>query len=261
MNLNVYFCHMKSKSLYLLLTFWFLSASMSFAQSYKGINYDAFNLHISYGAHLPGGDLVNRFGGFFSLGGGAEFLLENGNWILGAESYLQFGGNVKESILDNLVAKEGEIIGNDGDYASVVLRQRGMYTGIVVGKLFPVSTENKKSGIRLTIGAGYWWHKIRIQDDYESASQLFGDYKKGYDRLSGGVALQEFIGYQHLDKNRKLNFIAGLEFGQGFTKSIREWNFDTMTAPTERRLDISIGVRVTWILPFYIGMPSEDIYY
>ena len=253
---------MKQKSLHFILLFWALSASLSNAQSRKGIDYNAFNLHISYGAHLPGGDLSNRFGPFFSVGGGAEFLLHNGNWILGAESYLQFGGNVRESaMLDNLFSREGEIIGNDGTFASVVLRQRGMYTGVVLGKLFPISASNKKSGIRFTVGGGYWWHKIRIQDDYESASQLFGDYKKGYDRLTGGVAIQEFIGYQHLDKNRMLNFIAGFEFGQGFTKSIRDWNFDTMSAPTASRIDISIGVRITWILPFYIGMPSEDIYY
>lgn len=252
---------MKQKSLHFILFFWILSASLLSAQSEKGINYDAFNLHFSYGGHVPGGDLLKRFGPFFSVGGGAEFLLDKGNWILGAESYLQFGGNIKESPLDNLVAKEGEIIGNDGTFASVVLRQRGLYTGLVLGKLFPINASNKKSGIRFTVGGGYWWHKIRIQDDYESASQLFGDYKKGYDRLTGGIAIQEFIGYQHLDKNRKLNFIAGFEFGQGFTKSIRKWNFDTMTVPTERRLDLSFGIRITWILPFYIGMPSEDIYY
>jgi hypothetical protein len=253
---------MKQKSLQLILLFCVLSASIINAQSGKGIDYDAFNLHFSYGGHLPGGDLKDRFGAFFSIGGGAEFLLDKGNWILGAESYVQFGGNIKESyILDNLLSREGEIIGNDGTFASVVFRQRGMYTGLVLGKLFPISSANRKSGIRLTLGGGYWWHKIRIQDDYESASQLFGDYKKGYDRLTGGIAIQEFIGYQHLDKNRKLNFIAGFEFGQGFTKSIREWNFDTMSAPTKSRLDISIGIRITWILPFYIGMPSEDIYY
>jgi len=137
-----------------------------------------------------------------------------------------------------------------------------MYNGLVVGKLFNTHPVNKKEGIRATISFGYLWHKIRLQDDYQSASQLSGDYKKGYDRLTGGFSIQQFIGYQKLDRARRANFTAGLEFTQGFTKSIRTWNFDQMAAPSGKtRLDLIFGIRLAWTLPFYVGMPSEDIFY
>lgn len=80
---------------------------------------------------------------------------------------------------------EGDIIGNDRLLASVVLRKRGYYFGGLVGKLFTFN--EKRSGIRLTLGAGLLRHWIRIQDDNSSVPELTGDYKKGYDRLTGSL--------------------------------------------------------------------------
>ena len=133
--------------------------------------------------------------------------------------------------------------------------------GALIGKLFSLSDVNPRSGIRFTISSGLLQHKIRIQDDpVRDVPQLSTEYRKGYDRLTNGLTFNEFIGYQMLSRNRRINFYAGLEFTQAFTKSRRDFNFDTMTAETENRVDLLYGFRVGWVLPFYFGN-AGDIYY
>jgi hypothetical protein len=216
---------------------------------------------ISLGFQEPGGDMADRFGANSNLGGGLEFITEKSNFIFGLEGGFLFGSRVKEDVIANLRMPDGEIVGGDGVFSSVALRQRGFFAGAKFGKIFRLSKSNPRDGLKITVGAGLLQHKIRIQDDSRQVNQLDGDYKKGYDRLTNGLALQQFIGYQLLSKNRLVNFYAGLEFTQGFTESRRDWNFDTMTADTERRFDMLIGVRLGWILPFYFGGDVSDSYY
>lgn len=229
----------------------------------KGNNYDALNLNISYGAHWPGGEWQKRFAFHFSIGAGLEYITHPENIILGIETYYNFGGTVREpDLLRHLETVEGQIIGNDLQFSNVELRERGQFTGFYIGKLFQTHPQNRKEGIRTTLGVGYLWHKIRIQDDFQTVPQLGGDYRKGYDRLTGGFGLNQFIGYQKLDRNRRANFMIGIELMQAYTRSIRDWNFDTqMAADKTRRFDFSFGIRAAWTLPFYVGMPSEDIFY
>lgn len=243
-----------------LLAMLFMSSLIS-AQIEKGNEYDALNINMTYGAHLPGGDLADRFGFHFSVGLGMDYILDPSNLIFGVESHYQFGGIVHEDVLANLRTPEGEIIGNDLQYASVNLRQRGMYTGVVFGKLFNTHPTNRKEGIRAAFGVGYVWHKIRIQDDFDTAPQFSGDYIKGYDRLTDGLGIKQFIGYQKLARNRRANFMIGLECMQAFTSSVREYNWDTRKFATGGRIDISFGIRVAWTLPFYVGQPSSTIFY
>jgi len=231
------------------------------AQFVKGNEYGALNINFTYGAHLPAADFKERFGFHFTFGLAMDYITHPSNLIFGLETNYQFGGIVKEDVLKTLETDDGGIIGNDLLFASVNLRQRGMYTGAVFGKLFQTHSENKKEGIRATIGGGYLWHKIRIQDDFDTAPQFSGDYVKGYDRLTGGFATTQFVGYQKLDRARLVNFIVGFEFMQGFTRSLREFNFDTREFPTERRLELNFGIRAAWILPFYVGQPPSTIFY
>ncbi|MCC6410963.1 MAG: hypothetical protein IT270_04855 [Saprospiraceae bacterium] len=217
----------------------------------------AILLHLNGGFHIPAGDMADRFGSDGSAGLGLERLGEN-NWIIGGETYYFFGGQVKEDPLDILRTPEGEIIGNDRLVASVVLRERGFYAGALVGRMFPI--EGTRSGLRVTLGAGWLQHKIRVQDDSRTVTQLTGDYLKGYDRLTAGLALNEFIGYQSLGAQGRINWYAGFEFNQGFTNTRREWDFSDRRKLDENRLDLRIGIRFGWTLPFYTSM-QEKIYY
>jgi len=232
-----------------------------FAQMNRDNNVDVLNLGMEYGFHTPGGDLKDRFGGGSMLGGKLEYLLKN-NWAFSVDGSFFFGRVVKEDPIDALRDSDSLFIGNNFSQANIFLRQRGFYVGASVGKLFPVLKKNKRSGIKVDFGIGLFQHKIRIQDDPESfVPILSGDYKKGYDRLSNGLALKQFIGYQHLAKNRLINCYAGFEFTEAFTQSRRSYNFDTRSADESKRVDILTGFKVGWILPFYIGETAEEIYY
>ena len=45
--------------------------------------YNVLTINTTYGVHLPSGDLSNRFGNNFSLGGGLDFITEKKNLIFG----------------------------------------------------------------------------------------------------------------------------------------------------------------------------------
>ncbi|GJM31306.1 MAG: hypothetical protein DHS20C18_03070 [Saprospiraceae bacterium] len=223
---------------------------------------NALLVNFSFGAQMPGGDIKPRFGNNSNLGLGLEFLTDESNWIFGLEGYYIFGSQVKQDVLSTLRTPEGYIIGNDRNIANIQLRERGLYMGALIGKIIPFSETKKRSGLRLTVGMGLLQHKIRIQDDPDrSVPQLLDDYKKGYDRLSNGLALNEFIGYQRLSENKRINFYAGIELTQGFTKNRRDFNFDTEAKDDANRLDFLFGFRIGWVLPFYFGHSADTIYY
>ena len=216
----------------------------------------------SYAAQLPGGDLSDRFGYNFSAGIGASYITSGKSWIFGLETHFLFGDQIKEDVLATLRTPEGFLIGNDKSFTEILLRQRGLYVGANIGKIISLLPGNPRSGIRWSLGIGLLQHKIRIQDDpIRVVPQIAGEYKKGYDRLTNGLTIKEFIGYQHLDPNRRINFYAGFEFYQGFTRSRRSFQFDIRKQNDENRLDLLAGFRIGWILPFYFHPKDRDIFY
>lgn len=218
--------------------------------------------NISYGLQFPSGDLAQRFGTNFNISNTVDLILAS-NWILSLDAQFIFGTDVKENpLLNNVIGTEGFIYSTSLTPADIVLRERGFYFGAKAGRLFPLGKNNKRFGIRATIGAGLLQHKIRIQDDPQVfVPQLDDTYKKGYDRLTNGLALEQFVGFQYLGILRRVNFFAGVEIMEGFTQNRRSYNFDTQMADTAARLDILYGFRVGWTLPFYIGENTEEIYY
>ena len=110
--------------------------------------------------------------------------------------------------------------------------------------------------------AGVLQHKIRIEDRTGGLPQLVGDYKKGYDRMTNGLALTEFIGYQHFSNDGRINFYVGFEFTQGFTKNRRSWDFLTQQRMDNNRLDLLNGLRIGWTLPILgDSYDADDIFY
>ncbi len=218
-------------------------------------------LNFGYGGQLPGRDMAVRFGGNFLAGLNMDYYTKN-NWIFGLQGDFLFGKEVKTDVLENLRGNEGYVYADDGGFADVQLRERGLVLSGHIGKVIPVSANNKRSGIRISAGAGMMSHKIRIQDEPQVfVSSLSGSYKKGYDRLANGLVLTEFIGYQHIANNRLVNFSIGVELYQGFTKGRRSFNFDTQLPGLEKRLDLLYGYRLTWTLPLFIGENPDEINY
>jgi len=221
----------------------------------------ALLLDFSYGYQFPGGDLKDRFGNNFILGGSFSYITPQSNWILGVEGSYLFGNQVKEDVISPLRTRDGLIISTERSPAEIALRERGLYVGLHAGKLISLLPDNSRSGLRISLGAGLLQHKVRIQDDpLRTVVQLDDEGKKGYDRLSNGAAIHAFLGYQHLGGRGKINFFAGVDFYQGFTQNRRDLNYDTMEAVDEQRNDRLFGFRAGWILPFYLGN-AEEIYY
>lgn len=217
-------------------------------------------IQLNYGFNVSAGDLADRFGNHFHAGGKLEYLGAK-DYLIGAQSYFIFGQNVKEDVLSTVYNDDGLIFGTNGAVAEIQLRQRGLYVGGHVGKIFRLN-KSKRSGIRVTAGAGLYQHKVRIQDDpLVVVPYLDKEYKKGYDRLTNGLALTQFIGYQHLGQRRRLNFTVGIEFTEGFTQSRRSFDYDLRTQDTASRLDFNIGFQVGWTLPIYVGENADNIQY
>lgn len=216
--------------------------------------------NFSYAYQIPAGDLADRFGTNVNIGGGVNFLTKK-DWIIGFEGNVLFGQNVKEDVLADIRNSSGFLIGINKAFALVSLRERGLYVGGLLGRIWRLGKDGTRSGIRTTIGVGLLQHKVRLQDDSNTANQIFGDYGKGYDRLTNGLALNEFIGYHLLANNRGMNFFAGFEFIQAFTQSRRDVNFDIMQKDETKRIDLLFGFRVGATLSFYVGEPAELILY
>jgi hypothetical protein len=236
----------------------FLIPLFSLAQKKDLYNGGVLAFSFQYGYQIPGGDLSKRFGNTNNPGIGVEYQTGS-NWLIGAEFNYNFGVNVKEDVLNNLRYQTGAIYSRDNDIASIDLRQRGFVTQMTLGYIFP--TVNPRSGIKVRLGAGYMQHWIRVQDNNDSVNQVFGEYGKGYDRMSGGLVISQFAGYQYIANNKLVNFFVGLEALQGFTKGRRDYQFDTMKPYLDSRIDLQWGIKAGWILPFFTQVAPETYLY
>jgi hypothetical protein len=216
-----------------------------------------------YGYQWPGGQLEEQFGSNSVIGAGFSWKTGS-NWIFGAEYDFIFGNNVKNGmeIFDGLLTSEGIVISGDGTPSVVATFERGNTVGVKFGKLVPVIKSDKNSGIFFTVGGGYMMHKIRIEVQNENAPQLKGDYKRGYDRLSGGFMLNQALGFMYFGKGRLLNFTVSVEAFEGWNRAYRDYYFDTMAAPDEgRQFDFLIGPKIAWMIPLKPRNAGTYYYY
>lgn len=215
-----------------------------------------------YGYQWPGADMAEKFGSNSAIGPGFMWKASS-NWLFGVEYNYLFGNNVKDSlnILKGIMTSEGNVISGDGTPSLVALFERGHIVEAKFGKLIPVINADKNSGIFFTVGLGYITHKIRIEVQNESAPQLKGDYKRGYDRLSGGFMLSQSVGFMYFGKSRLLNFTLSVEAFEGWTKPYRDYYFDTMTAPEGKKFDFLIGPKIAWMIPLRQRSLKEFYYY
>lgn len=207
-------------------------------------------MSVAYAFQIPGGDLKDRFGPNSNVGA-SLFRKTRTNWVYGLDYQFIFGNEVKENTLTNLLTEDEFVIGEDGLAADINIFERGFYTSIGVGKIIPITNYNNNSGLFFRAGIGLLQHKIRIEVVNNTAPQLNKEMKKGYDRLSNGIAISQFAGYMHLSNNRLLNFYAGLDFTEGFTKNRRSYNYDTGEVDTQQRFDFLYGFRIGWMIPLY----------
>lgn len=214
---------------------------------------------VNFGGQLPFGDLSARFGP--NLRAGGSFLIKTKkNWVFGVDAFYMFGRNVREDVVKQLKGPEGHVTDNEGYPADLRITERGLGVHAHFGRMFNFNPATPNSGLLVTFAAGYLQHKVNLYDPQRRIAAIYGDRKKGYDRLSGGPSFGFFIGYMHLSDNRLWNYYLGIELYETFAKSYRKLNYDTGQPDTKGRLDGLLGIRLGWILPLYKKTPNEFYY-
>ena len=219
-------------------------------------------IYATYRYQFPGGDLAKQFGNNSSIGGGFMFKTKH-NWLIGVEGNFMFGQSVKnsDSLLKGISTKEGFVIDGNGYMADLVYYERGFNFFAKFGKVISLLAPNPNSGFNIVAGAGYIQDKIRIHNIGNTAPQLLGDYKKGYDRLNGGIAVSGSLGYMYLSNTRLLNFSVSFEVIQAWTKSYRDYDFDTGKRDTRKLNSQFYTIKVDWMIPLYRRVPKEFYLY
>lgn len=217
-----------------------------------------FNFQFNYTYQIPEGDLALRFGPLHQVGAGVNLKTRN-HWYFALQANYQFGYTVEEPGLFYFLTNSSGYITNTGGYpATYYLSQRGMSGIISAGRLFPLSLSNRNSGILVMVGGGYLLHKINIASPSNDIPTLTDELKRGYDRLTGGFALHQFVGYYFQSANRYFNFYVGVDLNQAFTKSFRGYNYDQRAFDNASRFDATNGLRVGWMIPIYLATKDED---
>lgn len=206
-------------------------------------------IQVELGVGLPAGDVANRFGIHELVGAGYQYKTKQ-NLLVGFHASYIFGTGVKDTSISNLFNSSNAIIGTDGYYFSPVLYEQAFNFQVEAGKITNLLGVNPNSGIAFLAGAGYLQHNILIYVDEIYVPQLNKEYRKGYDRFSNGFALSQYIGYYFFSNKHFVNFRAGFEFTEAFTKN-RRYNFDVQSIDDTNNFDMFITFKATWNLPVF----------
>ncbi len=219
----------------------------------------ALTFDVSYGINQPLGTLANRFGSASSIGVGVNYFDVAHGFRYGINGNYFFGTDVKEDVLAPLRTPDGNILSDLNTYADVQLRERGLYLGADIGKIFKLKNNGDYfQGISLNVGAGFLMHYIRIQDANKNALQLQEPYTTGYDRLTAGAALEESVAYHYISHDKTVNFFLRLEATEGFTKNQRGYNFDTRQYDNNMKFDILLTARIGWSFALFAHFQADS---
>lgn len=216
-------------------------------------------INIDLGIGLPAADMADRFGPHATVGGGYQFKTDQ-NWLFGFNATYIYGNTVREdSILDPLRNSSGYIIGSDGLLYDPILWEQGFDLKFEVGKITNLFALNPNSGLTLMGGIGFMQHNIWIYIDEVAVPQLSSEYRKGYDRMSNGLMLSQYIGYYMFSNKYFVNFRAGVEIDEAFTKNRRSANYDAGIKDEATRTDLLITLKLSWNLPVF-EKPQRKFY-
>lgn len=217
-----------------------------------------FNLQFLYNYHKPEGNYAKTFGNYSGIGFGGMLKTKN-NWIFSGEGNFLFGSEIRAtSILDQLVTSGAYISSASGNPGNYIVNMRGYSFYLEGGRIFAWNKKNMNSGILVKSGIGFLQHKIGFTLKENNIPQLDENYAKGYDRLSNGISLNQFIGYNHQSINRLINFYIGVAFMQAQTANRRGFNYDEMKFDKANKIDQSVSVRFGWMIPIYLNTKDEN---
>ena len=209
----------------------------------------------------PLADLRNETAGFMGVGADLALKLKS-NWSIETGFNYFFSGKVKgtDSLFKLITNSNGYIMDGDGQPAEIDVDHRMWDMRLTVGKIFPVSPSHRNSGIQAKLGCGYAQRYVFIKNPDNRVAALSGEYKKGYDRLTGGFTLYQFLGYIHLSRTKYTCFYAGIEAYECFSHRQRDWDFSLMRKDDRSFTDVWVGIKAGWVIPLY-KKEYQDTYY
>ncbi|MEZ5173441.1 MAG: hypothetical protein R2850_08010 [Bacteroidia bacterium] len=165
-------------------------------------------------------------------------------------------------MLDSITVDDGFLVSTDGTLSDIRYGMRGLSATAGIGKMFPAFGPNANCGPFLFLSAGFIEHRIHFDTDRgTTVPSLEGDYKKGYDRLSSGLLTTASLGYQYLSKNTMVNFFIKVDYNKGFTKNVRNYNYDSGLPDNTKRNDGFLNFSFGWTLPIYRKAATDYFYF
>jgi hypothetical protein len=214
-----------------------------------------------YTAQFPFGNMADRFG-FNSLFGMQIAYKMKKNWLLSLEGNFLFGTKVRDNyVLDNISTSTGQFINQNNGLSNVALQEQGFNVKLSVGKIIPFSEKYPDAGLLLMTGFGFLEHKIAINVKERDLPQLSKTYRKGYDRMSNGPVISQFIGGIFLQRKRFISVYGGLQFDLGFTQGRRNFDFYTQSKLNDKRLDMFLGLKIGWVIPVFLQASEKEYFY
>jgi hypothetical protein len=218
----------------------------------------------NFSYHFVMADLKKEFGNNFSIG--TDICLKTkSNWSIDFGFKYYFAGNVRAEIIDSsfkYIRAGGKFVPQSGAISSdseVDFDFRGISFHLQAGKVFPVSNQFRNSGIVVKMGVGVMQHYLFINHSQETPiPALAKEYRKGYDRLTLGFSLNQFIGYMHLTKKNLFCLYGGVEFYEIFAQTQREYDFNLMRKDDAKLFESLIGIKIGWIIPLYKHKPYTE---
>ena len=213
-------------------------------------------------------DLKKSYGNNLALGADFGAKLKS-NWSVDIGFKFYFGGGVDTALFNEtfkgLMNEDGYFITKKGTATSAINQEvefRGFSFHLQGGKVIPVSRWYRNSGIWLKAGVGLTQHYMHIKNaDDDEVMSLSGEYKKGYDKLTLGFSLYQFVGYAHMNRRNLFCLYGGVEFMESFSKRQRDFDFALMRKDDSKFFDLMIGFKIGWIIPLYRHDPNKVFYY
>lgn len=220
-------------------------------QNVKDSTTPAILIQMEYSGNLPGGNFGDKFGYTSVIGGQLGYKTNNNWWVSGGGHFL-FGDQTKDdSLLAMLPNASGQIIGEKGTPINLLIYQRGYLIQFNVKKITSLLAYNANSGITFGLGTGFMQYKYRFEVRGGDVPLLMDDYLKGFDQLTNGGFISEFIGYTFMGNKKRINFYVGFVFIQAVTKNRRNINYAIPSQEMTQNIDLLSGLKAGWIISIY----------
>lgn len=206
----------------------------------------------SYDFVLKNTDLYQESSNLMTVGLNLSMKTKS-NWTVETGFNYMFAGKTKgiDSLFSMITNNAGLIMDGNGSASDIEVDTRGWSLRLEGGKIFPLSKKEQNSGIHVKLGVGVLQRFVFIKNPDNLVPSLTEEYKKGYDRLTLGVSLYQYIGYTRLSNTKFACFYGGVEFYETFSKRQRDYDFNLMGKDNRKFFDAMIGLKFGWIIPLY----------